>query len=502
MDFDLLCRGFLQVFHVSNLLVVLLGVVGGVVVGALPGLTATMGVALLVPFTFGRPVLQSMVMLLGIFCGAIYGGSISAILIHTPGTPAAAATVLDGYPLALQGKAGKAIRMSTVASGIGGMCGALIMTFLSPPISRAALAFSAPEYFALAVFGLSIIISVSGRSLVKGLIAGLFGLLLSTVGLDPTSGYPRFTFGSMDLYGGPAFIPTLIGLFALSEVFLNIETLFKAQEVGGRLTDMSLSLKELSPCLKTIFRSTILGTFIGAVPGAGSDIAAFVGYSEAKRDSKHPELFGTGTLEGVAAAEAANNACTGGAMIPMLSLGVPGDAVTAVLLGALILQGLQPGPMLFREHLDLVYGIFAGMILANLVMFLVGMFGARYVAQIINVDRRILLPVIFLLSIVGSFAMRNSLFDVWLALGFGILGYLMSKYNFPASPILLALILGPMAESNLRRTLIMSQGDWRVFGTRPISLVMLGLALVSVVTTLIKEQRARAALKQAGLRLQ
>lgn len=498
MDLDLLLHGFGQVFQPGNMLMVFMGVVAGVLVGALPGLTATMGVALLVPLTFGRPVLESMVMLLGIFCGAIYGGSISAILIHTPGTPAAAATVLDGYPLALQGKAGTAIRMSTVASGIGGLCGALIMTFLSPYISRIALAFSAPEYFSLAVFGLSIIISVSGKSLVKGLIAGLFGLLLSTIGLDPTSGYPRFTFGSMDLYGGPAFIPTLIGLFALSEVFINIETLLKSEQVQCKLEGMSLRWDELRQCLKTIFRSTILGTFIGAIPGAGSDIAAFVGYSEAKRNSPHPERFGTGLLEGVAAAESANNACTGGAMIPMLSLGVPGDAVTAVLLGALILQGLQPGPMLFREHLDLVYGIFAGMIMANIVMFLVGMFGARYVAQVINVDRRILLPVIMLLSVVGSFSMRNSIFDVWLALGFGVLGYFMSKYNFPASPILLSLILGPMAESNLRRTLIMTHGDWSVFFTRPISMVMLGLAVISVVTTLVKEQRARAALRQAS----
>lgn len=486
-----LLHGLLQVCSIANLTWCTVGVISGILVGALPGLTATMAVALLVPFTFGRPIIESMAMLLGIYCGAMYGGSISAILIRTPGTPSAAATVLDGYPLAKQGKAGKAIRMATVASGIGGLGGALIMTFLSPVISRAALAFSAPEYFSLAVFGLSIIISVSGSSITKGLIAGVFGLLLSTIGLDPSSGYPRFTFGSMELYGGLAFIPTLIGLFAISEVFINVEDLLTREKTKSKVTDMKLHWSELRGTLKTIFRSTILGTFIGAIPGAGADIAAFVGYSEAKRGSKHPELFGTGLLEGVAAAEAANNACTGGAMIPMLSLGVPGDAVTAVLLGALIIQGLQPGPMLFKEHLDLVNAIFAAMIVANIIMIILGLLGSQYVARIINIDQRILLSVILLLSVVGAFSMRNSIFDIWVALAFGVIGYFMSKYEFPTSPILLALILGPMTESNLRRALIMTHGDWTVFFTRPISLAMLCLAVISVVTSIRKEQQAR-----------
>lgn len=492
-------NGLVQVLELSNLVWCTIGVIAGILVGALPGLTATMAVALLVPFTFGRPVIQAMAMLLGIYCGAMFGGSISAILIRTPGTPSAAATVLDGYPLAKQGKAGKAIRMATIASGLGGLGGALIMTFLSPVISRAALAFSAPEYFSLALFGLSIIISVSGGSITKGLIAGVFGLLLSTIGLDPSSGYPRFTFGSMDLYGGPAFIPTLIGLFAISEVFINVEELATKERIKSKVTDMKLSWNEVRDSLKTIIRSTLLGTFIGAIPGAGADIAAFVGYSEAKRGSKHPELFGTGLLEGVAAAESANNACTGGAMIPMLSLGVPGDAVTAVLLGALIIQGLQPGPMLFKEHMDLVNSIFAAMIVANFIMIILGLLGSQYVAQIINIDQRILLAVILLLSIVGSFAMRNSMFDVWLALAFGVLGYFMSKYEFPASPILLALILGPMTESNLRRTLIMTHGDWSVFFTRPISLAMLVLAVVSVITSVRKESQSRAATQKSGM---
>ena len=487
MDFGLLASGFANVLQPSVFLLILAGTVSGVLIGALPGLTATMGVALLVPFTFGLPVEQGIGMLLGIFCGAIYGGSISAILIRTPGTPAAAATVLDGYPLSQSGQAGRALSMSIFSSFVGGFCGALIMTFLSPQISKIALQFSAPEYFGLAVFGLSIIISVSGSSMIKGLMAGLFGMLLSTIGLDPMAGYPRFTFGFMDLYEGPAFIPTLIGLFALSEVFKGVEDLYVQEKVKNAINQILPSRADIKKVWQTIIKSTVIGTFIGAVPGAGSDISAFVAYSEAKRTSKEPEKFGKGEITGVAAAESANNACTGGAMIPMLSLGVPGDAVTAILLGALVIQGLQPGPLLFKDHIDIVYNIFAGMMMANFLMFLVGVVGIRFFVKIISVDRTILLPVIFILSLVGSYSMRNSLFDVGLAIFFGVLGYFMQRYEFPASPILLSLILGPLAESSLRRALIISQGDFSIIFTRPISLTLLSLAVISLITSAMRQ---------------
>jgi putative tricarboxylic transport membrane protein len=404
MNFEMLLAGFASVLHWKSLMMVFFGVTGGIMVGSLPGLTATMGVALLVPFTFGLPINQAMGMLLGIFSGAIYGGSISAILIRTPGTPAAAATLLDGYPMAKRGEAGRALSMSVFASFIGGFTGALIMSFLSPQISKVALKFGAPEYFALAVFGLSIIISVSGNSIIKGIIAGFFGLLISTIGFDPISGFPRFTYGSMDLFEGPAFIPTLIGLFAFSEVFKGVETITSKQKVENKLNRLFPEWKDIKASWRDILKSSIMGTFIGSIPGAGSDIAAFVGYSEAKRRSKTPEKFGTGTIEGVAAAEAANNACTGGAMIPMLSLGVPGDAVTAVLLGAFVVQGLQPGPLLYRDHLDVVYAVFAAMMIANIVMFIVGSFGAKLFAKVITVNRSILLPV--LRSLRGGFLLH------------------------------------------------------------------------------------------------
>lgn len=500
MELELLAKGFATVFQPATFGLILLGTVSGVLIGALPGLTATMGVALLIPFTFGLPVEQGVGMLLGIFCGAIYGGSISAILIRTPGTPAAAATVLDGYPLNQQGQAGRALSMSIFASFVGGFCGALIMTFASPQISKIALEFSAPEYFGLAIFGLSIIISISGNSILKGLIAGFFGMLIATIGLDPMAGFPRFTFGLMDLFEGPAFIPTLIGLFALSEVFKGVEVLYTQEKVKAVKQQLFPSLADIKKTWVTIAKSTFIGTFIGAVPGAGSDISAFVAYGEAKRASKNPENFGKGEITGVAAAESANNACTGGAMIPMLSLGVPGDAVTAVLLGALVIQGLQPGPLLFKDHIDVVYSIFAGMMTANVLMFLVGVFGIRFFVKIISIERSMLIPIIFLLSVVGAYSMRNSLFDVGLAVVFGVIGYFMQRYDFPASPILLSLILGPLAESSLRRALIVSQGDFSILFTRPISATLIALAVLSIITSAIRQVRLEKKMAEQAAR--
>ncbi|NLT95979.1 MAG: C4-dicarboxylate ABC transporter permease [Clostridia bacterium] len=496
MDLGLFIDGLVNILQINTLLLIIAGVIGGIMIGALPGLTATMGVALLVPFTFGLPVEQGVSMLLGIFCGAMYGGSISAILIRTPGTPSAAATLLDGYPLAQKGEAGRALSMSIFASFCGGMISFIMMVILSPQISKFALNFSAPEYFALAVFGLSIIISVSGNSVLKGIMAGVFGLMIASIGLDPVSGFPRFTFGFMNLFEGPPFIPTLIGLFAFSEVFKGVEKIVTQAKVEAKITRLLPSRADIKKCWKTIVKSSILGSFIGSIPGAGGDIAAFVGYSEAKRTSKNPENFGKGEIQGVAAAEAGNNGCTGGAMIPLLSLGVPGDAVTAVLLGAFIMQGIRPGPLLYRDHIDVVYSIFAGLMIANICLLICGLLGIRFFARIISINRNILLPVIFVLSIVGSYAMRNSLFDVWFALLFGIIGYFMQRYDFPASPILLALILGPMAESNLRRALIVSQGDYSVFITRPICAVLLFLALLSLITSTIRQLRLQKKMRQ------
>jgi len=502
MDFSLLYHAFATVMlNPVNFFFVFIGISAGIIVGALPGLTATMGCALLIPFTFGRPPVQGLLMLLGIFCGGIYGGSISGILIRTPGTPSAAATLLDGYPLSQKGLGGKAIGMATVASFLGGTTGAIIMTFASPQIAKFGLRFGPPEFFALAIFGLGMIITISGRSLLKGFIAALFGLLITTIGFDPLSGVPRFTFGSRNLLGGITFIPALIGLFGYAQVFRNIEKMQILPVVKSKVENILPTFQEIRSVLKTIFKSALMGTFIGSIPGTGCDVAAFVTYGEAKRSSKHPEKFGTGILEGVAAPEAGNNAATGGAMIPMLTLGVPGDAVTAVLLGALTIHGLQPGPLLFRDHLDVIYPIFAGMIMAQFILLIVGLSGARLFASLINIDRKILTPVIFFLCVVGSYSMRFSFFDVGLSLIIGIIAYFMEYYGYPVSPILLALILGPMAEQNLRRSLIISHGSPLTFFQRPISVILICVAIFVMVSSYyrIKKAMEREAQRLAAL---
>lgn len=498
MDFDLLLNAFGTVMlNPTNFLLVFVGITAGILVGALPGLTATMGCALLIPFTFSLPPIQGLLMLIGIFCGGIYGGSISGILIRTPGTPAAAATLLDGYPLAQRGEGGKAIGIGTVASFIGGTTGAVVMTFLSPQIAKIGLKFGPPEFCALAVFGLGMIITISGRSLLKGIISAIFGLMLTTIGFDPLSGVPRFTFGSQELLGGITFIPALIGLFGYAQVFRNIEKMQITDHVKSSVGKVLPKIGEVLSVLKTAFKSGLMGTFIGSIPGTGCDVAAFIAYGECKRSSKHPEKFGTGVLEGVAAPEAANNAATGGAMIPMLTLGVPGDAVTAVLLGALTIHGMQPGPMLFRDHLDVIYPIFAGMIMAQAVLLVVGLNGAKFFAKLINVDRRILTPVIFFLCVVGSYSMRFSFWDVGLSLIIGLIAYFMEYHDYPVSPILLALILGPMAEQNLRRSLMISHGDPSIFFTRPISAGFIVLAVVVIISSYYRIKRAQQRIAQA-----
>lgn len=494
MDIAVLLSGIAPVFTPMNLVLIFIGAVGGVLIGSIPGLTSTMGIALLVPFTYGMSIIPSAGLLLGIFCGAMYGGSIAAILIRTPGTPAAAATILDGYPMGQRGEAGRALSIALFASFCGGLIGALTMTFLSPFISRLALKFGPAEFFTLAVFGLSVIISISGKSLTKGLISAFFGLLIATVGMDKTSAYLRFT-KLPGFYEGIPFIPGLIGLFAVSEVYANIENILTGERITAKISGVLPGLQDIKKILRATITGGFIGTFIGSIPGAGGDIAAFVSYSEAKRTSKHPEKFGTGVPEGIAAAESANNGCSGGAMIPLLSLGVPGDSNTAVLMGAFIMQGFQPGPMMYVEHLDVVYAVFASLIVANVAMLLAGMAGVRLFTKIISIERKLLIPAILVLSLVGSYAINRNMFDVYFALAMGLAGYLLQKYEFPLSPILLALILGPMSESNLRRFMQIDDGQfWRLF-TKPICVIFIILAVASMMTSVLNQRKIK---KQAG----
>jgi len=488
MDFGFILSSIAPVFEPGGMLFVFIGALAGILIGSIPGLTSTMGIALLVPFTYGMSILPATGMLLGLFCGAMYGGSIAAILIHTPGTPSAAATVLDGYPMSMKGEAGRALAIALFASFCGGIIGAISMTFLSPFISRMALKFGPAEFFTLAVFGLSVIVSISGKSILKGLISAFFGLLLCTIGMDKGSGYLRFT-RLEGFYDGVPFIPALVGLFAVSEVFANLENILSSQKITTKISGVLPSLKDLKLIWPTILKSGVIGMFVGSIPGAGGDIAAFISYSEAKRASKHPEEFGHGAPEGVAAAEASNNACSGGAMIPMLALGVPGDSNTAVLVGAFIMQGFQPGPMMYVEHLDIVYSIFAAMITANIAMLIVGGCGVKLFAKVISIDKKKLLPVILVLSLVGAYSINGNLFDASLAIVMGLVGYLLQKYEFPLSPILLALILGPMSESNLRRFMQIHDSKFWLLFTRPICVVLIILAVASLVSSVINQKK-------------
>ncbi|YCO02533.1 tripartite tricarboxylate transporter permease [Vibrio sp. VNB-15] len=490
--FEHLLNGLLTAFSPEVLPVLIFGVVGGIILGALPGLTATMGVAILLPFTFGMESTPALVMLIGVYIGGIYGGSIAAILLKTPGTPASAATVLDGHTLAAKGQAARALSISAVASFVGGLLSTIVLIAISPLLANFALRFNAPEYFALALFGLTIIVSVSSQNILKGLLAGTIGLLVSTIGLDPISSVPRFTFDVMDLYSGINVIPVLIGLFALSEAINQIEKILKEKQSEVPTFDRKLlSKKDLKAILPTATKSGLIGTAIGSVPGAGADVSAFVCYNEAKRSAKKPEEFGKGSLQGLAAAESGNNGVTGGSLVPLLTLGVPGDAVAAVLLGALIVQGLTPGPLLFAQSPEVVYGVFSSMLVANIVMLLVGLLGIRFFCRIIEVPKMLMIPIIIFLSVVGAYAINNSMFDVGIAIAFGLLGFVLGKMDIPSSPILLAIILGPMAETNLRKALLMYDNSWSFLYERPIALAFVLLAIFSVYSTLKMKKKAK-----------
>lgn len=482
--------GFSNVFSVETFLILIAGVLGGIIIGALPGLTSTMGVALLLPITYGMEATVGIVMLLGIYCGSVYGGSISAILLSTPGTPASAATVLDGHPMALRGEGGRALTISTIASTFGGVISGLMLIFISPIIAQFALKFGATEFFALAVFGLSIIVGISNKSIAKGLSAGFLGLLLATVGIDDITGSVRFTFGVSDLNTGFQLIPAMIGLFAISQVFLRLEEKVKSEIITQKKFSLIPSKSDLKVIFSTSAWSSILGAFIGAIPGTGGDIAAWTSYNVAKRTSKHPEEFGTGCAKGIAAPESANNGTTGGTLIPLLTLGVPGDTSTAVLLGAFTLQGLQVGPLLFTQHADLIYTIFVGFMAANVLMFILGMGLMRVYVKVLSVAEYFVVPTILILCIVGSFAINKNYFDVAVMFIFGILGYILTKLEIPMFPIVLAFILGPMAEKNFRRALMLSNGDYGVFFSRPLTVVLFAVAIISLLLPIVQSKLA------------
>lgn len=493
-----------EILGFYSILMCAVGTFVGVIIGALPGLTPTMGVALFLPFTFSMDTVPAFALLLGIYIGGTYGGSISAILIRTPGTPSSAATLLDGYPLARQGRASEALSASAITSCIGGLISCVILFLLAERIARAALAFGPAEYFAVGLFGLSVVASFVSKDLFKGLFSVFFGLFLSCIGMDNLTGFDRFSYGNVQAMGGIQTVSALIGLFAFVEVFSKAQTINKdkhnkAMEISNKF----VSPRELTSNWFNVLRSTILGTFIGIVPATGGGTASWIAYNEARRASKDPDRFGEGSMEGLIAAETAKNAVPGGAMIPLLTLGIPGDTITAVLLGALMVQGLAPGPLLFAEHSDIVVGIYVMMFMANIFMLIFGLAGTKLFAQIIKIPNNILMPVVMMLCFVGTYAIGGKVFDVKTALILGIIGYIFSVFKIAAPPALLGLILGQTVESNMRRALMLSSGSWSIFITKPISAVFIALSVFSVVFTLVRDARSgKKAVKDAEEKLQ
>ena len=460
---------------------------GGFLFWAMPGRSVNLGLALLLPLAFAFKGIAGILMLLGIYCGAIYGGSISAILLKTPGTPASVATTLDGYPLATKlHQPGRALGISTMASTFGGIFSTVCLVIMAPLLAKVALQFSKPEYFALAVFGLSIITSVSSGNVIKGVMGGLVGLFLATIGIDAMSGVIRFTFGTNYLLGGVSFIPILIGVFALAQVLQSIEDNWKyIHQTTKMAIDRTLPrLSDIRRVFVTLLRSSAIGTFIGCIPGTGGDIASFVAYDQAKRWSRHKDNFGQGEPEGVAAPEAGNNAVSGGAFIPVLTLGIPGDGATAIMMGALMVQGIQPGPMLFLEKAPYVYAIFLGLFFANVVMCLMGYSLIRLFAKVTQVPTVILLPLILVMTFVGTYSYNNSMSDVFVMVGSGILGYFLNKLEFSMSSLIIGIILGAMAEQNFVGSLIMSDGSLSIFWMRPLCLFFLVAAVVMLLAPL------------------
>ncbi|KJS01978.1 MAG: hypothetical protein VR68_04055 [Peptococcaceae bacterium BRH_c4a] len=495
----------LNTLSLKVLMVMVIGILAGILVGTLPGFQANMGVALLLPLTFGMSADTGIIMLVSLYAAAIYGGSITAILFSTPGTTASAATAIEGFELTKQGKSGTAIRIATWCSAIGGMVGAFSLLFISPPLSLISLKFGPPEYFLIAVFGLITIASIaSGSLLVKGLIAGSVGFLLSTVGLDLDSGYPRFIFGMSFLASGISFVPAVIGLFALSQVLAMVTQDSGSMGSGVAHYDKKdwkffITLDELRQVKNTIMRSLGIGMVIGVLPGAGADVAAWVSYHEAKRFSKHPEKFGKGAIDGIAAAEVAKNTECGGALIPLLTLGIPGSTTAAILLGALVMHGLVPGRDLFTKYAEITYTIIIGFILANFLMAVIGMAVSRHIAKLTNINIGILAPVIVTLTVIGSYALGNNIYDVWTMVAFGILGYFMKNHGYHPAALVLGLILGPMAEKGFRQSLVLSNGNLlEYFFTRPISVTLIVLIVLTMVGPLLMEKRRQWKARIAG----
>jgi putative tricarboxylic transport membrane protein len=487
-----LLQGFAVALTPYNLLWCFVGVLLGTIVGVLPGLGPAATIAMLLPLTFQMNPTSAVIMLAGIYYGAKYGGSTTSILLNVPGESASVVTCLDGYQMARKGRAGAALGIAAIASFVAGTFGVIGLMLIAPPLARFALSFSSPEYFALMCLGLAMVVLLAGRSLVKALLAMLVGLWLAGIGTDLFTAGSRFTFGHSELLDGIDFVVVAIGIFALGEVLGNMESREGAQmlPVPRGIRNLLPTIAELKACRFAFLNGSVIGFVIGVLPGAGSTIASFISYGIEKAFSKHPEKFGTGVPEGVAAPEGANNSETGGAMVPLLTLGIPGSGTTAILLAAFILWGLRPGPLMIQDNPTLFWGLVASMYVGNVMLLVLNLPLIPLFAQILRLPTYVLFPLIFGISIVGVYSVSGSLFDVWMLGAFGLLGYAMRRLDYPAAPLILGLVLGDSMERALRQSLMMSQGELSILVSRPISAVMLGLAVLILILPLFRKANA------------
>ena len=486
----------------SGLLALVVGTAIGIVVGALPGLGPSIGISLLIPFTYQMSPEISLLLLISLYMAAEYGGSVSAILLSTPGTAAAAATTIDGFAMTQKGQSNKALAISLSASTVGGLVGGFALLFLAAPLSKLALQFGPSGYFAVGLFGLTSVAALSGGSLVKGLLGAALGLLISFIGIDPIAGIPRFAMGHVELFEGVPMLAALIGLFAVSEALIlaeNVGAKPRKSNTGG-VRSVRLRLSDWKYLAGTMASGSVIGTLLGILPGVGGNIACWVARDYAVR--RNPKLeFGKGEPKGVAAPESSNNATVGGAMVPLLSLGVPGSPTTAVIMGALVMHGLRPGPQLFSDQPVLVYSVLLGLILTCIVMFVVGSLALPWLARAVNLPDSVLCVGILVFALLGAYALRNLTFDIWLTLGFGLVGYAMKKLSFPVAPVVLAMVLGYMVETNFRTALVTSQGSYAIFFTDPVSVIFLVLSIFSVclpVWRSLRTGRRRSSIKLQG----
>lgn len=485
--FELFAVGIQAFSQPAVLVSCFVGVIVGIIVGMIPGFTITMGVILVLPFTFGMSPLQGISTMVGVAVGGASGGLISATLLGIPGTPSSVATTFDGFPMARRGEPGRAIGLGTIASFVGGFIGWIVLVIAAPALAEFGLKFGPWEFFSLVLLSITMIASLSGSSLVKGIIAGLLGMLLATVGQDPMLASPRFTFGNPELDGGFDFLPVLIGLFAFSQLLQDLEHAVRARgeprgevvKVGAVRIPYLQVLKDIWQARLSMVWATLVGIWIGVVPAAGGSIANVLAYDQAKKTSRHPEEFGKGSPEGIIASEAANNSVSAGDLVPALALGVPGDAVTAVMLGALLVHGVTPGPLLMTSRPDLAYGVMFGYLVATLMTLVVMLVAVRVYCRLVFIPLHILMPTILVLCALGAFVLNNRIFDIWVLFGFGLLGYFMVKHDFELPAFVLGFLLEPLAEINLKRAL-QTSSDLSLFFTRPISALLLLLAAIAV----------------------